>query len=332
MKPFDYQRIRTVAEIGARHAAATRFLAGGTNLIDLMKHEIETPDQVVDISRLELAAIEDAAGDELRVGALVTNTALASDERVRKHWPLLSYALLSGATVQLRNRATTGGNLLQRTRCYYFYDTARPCNKRHPGEGCSALKGQNRIHAILGASDQCIATHPSDMAVALAALDARVTVRNLEGEERELPIESLHRLPEDHPEQDTVLTPGDLITAVTLPAPPAGEQRYRKVRDRSSYAFALVSAAVVLEVRGGEVENVRIALGGVAHKPWRARKAEAALLGKAATEDSFREAAEAELAPARGYGHNEFKIPLARRTLIATLRDAAAPSSEEASL
>lgn len=329
MKHFDYRRIDTVEEIGRDDPGQARFLAGGTNLIDLMKHEIEAPDRLLDISRLKLATIEGGENGGLRIGALVTNTALASDSRVRKTWPLLSAALLSGATAQLRNRATTGGNLLQRTRCYYFYDTARPCNKRNPGEGCSALDGQNRIHAILGASDHCIATHPSDMAVAMVALGARVTLRAVDGGERELPVEELHRLPGDHPEQDTVLEPEELILGVTLPKPPPGRQLYRKVRDRSSYAFALVSVGVILHVAEGQVESVRIAFGGVAHKPWRAHKAEAALLNKATTEDNFRLAAEAELADARGYGSNDFKIPLARRTLIAALRDAA-HSEEEA--
>lgn len=328
MKPFEYRRIHTVEEIGRDDPGLARFLAGGTNLIDLMKHEIEVPDRLLDISRLKLATIKEDENGGLRVDTLVTNSTLASDPRVRKTWPLLSAALLSGATAQLRNRATTGGNLLQRTRCYYFYDTARPCNKRNPGEGCSALEGQNRIHAILGASDQCIATHPSDMAVAMVALDARLALRAADGGERELPVEELHRLPEDHPERDTVLEPEELILAVTLPAPPPGRQIYRKVRDRSSYAFALISVGVILHVVEGQVESIRIAFGGVAHKPWRAHKAEAALLNKAATEANFRLAAEAELADAKGYGSNDFKIPLARRTLIATLRDAAQSEEE----
>lgn len=322
MRPFDYHRIHTVEDIGPTATGNHRFLAGGTNLIDLMKHEIEAPERLLDISRLELATIDQTGNGELRVGALVTNTALASDHRVRQTWPLLSAALLSGATAQLRNRATTGGNLLQRTRCYYFYDTARPCNKRNPGEGCSAIEGQNRIHAILGASDQCIATHPSDMSVAMVALEARVGIRASDGDERELPVEELHRLPGEHPEQDTVLDPSDVILNVTLPPPPPGRQVYRKVRDRSSYAFALVSVAVILDILEGQVAHVRIAFGGVAHKPWRAHKAEAELQGKPATEANFRLAAEAELADARGYGDNDFKIPLAKRTLVATLRDA----------
>ena len=323
MKPFDYQRIDAVEEIAAQANEHSHFLAGGTNLVDLMKHEIETPERLLDISRLDLAQIDTGKNGGLQVGALVTNTALASDPRIRKQWPLLSAALLTGATTQLRNRATTGGNLLQRTRCFYFYDTARPCNKREPGAGCAALEGHNRIHAILGASEHCIATHPSDMAVAMVALDAEVRVRGRDGQSRDLPVEQLHRLPADQPQRDTVLEPGDLILGVFLPAPPQGRHLYRKVRDRSSYAFALVSVGVVLHVVDGRVDDVRIALGGVAHKPWRARKAEAALRGQAATEQNFLRAADAELADARGFGSNDFKIPLARRTLVATLRDAA---------
>lgn len=328
MRPFDYQRIDAVEDLGAETGARDRFLAGGTNLVDLMKHEIETPERLLDISRLELARIDDN-GDGLAIGALVTNTALASDSRVRTRWPLLSSALLAGATAQLRNRATTGGNLLQRTRCYYFYDTARPCNKRNPGEGCGAFAGFNRIHAILGASDQCIATHPSDMAVAMVALDAEVQLRAPDGSERQLAVEELHRLPGDEPQRDTVLEPGELITAVHLPAPPPGRQLYRKVRDRSSYAFALVSVGAILDVQDGKVNSVRIAFGGVAHKPWRARKAEQALQGQAATEENFLKAADAELAAAQGYGGNDFKIPLARRTLVAVLREAAGSAGEE---
>lgn len=330
MKPFEYRRINALEDLGQEEPGQARFLAGGTNLIDLMKHEIEVPDRLLDISPLKLASIEKGANGSLRVDTLVTNSMLASDPRVRETWPLLSAALLSGATAQLRNRATTGGNLLQRTRCYYFYDTARPCNKRNPGEGCSAREGQNRIHAILGASDQCIATHPSDMAVAMVALEATLTLRAADGHERELPVEELHRLPGDYPEKDTVLEQDELIVGATLPVPPSGRQLYRKVRDRSSYAFALVSVGVILQVVAGKVESVRIALGGVAHKPWRARKAEAALLHREATEANFRQAAEAELVDARGYGFNDFKIPLARRTLVATLRDAA-NTEEEAS-
>lgn len=328
MKPFDYQRINAVEDLVNDGEGQGRFLAGGTNLIDLMKHEIETPDRLLDISRLGLNRVLDGDDDGLRIEALVTNTAVASDPRIRQRWPLLSSALLSGATAQLRNRATTGGNLLQRTRCYYFYDTARACNKREPGQGCDALDGQNRIHAILGSSAHCIATHPSDMAVALVALDASVLARSNDGTTRQIPVEKLHRLPGDRPDNDSVLGRDELIVSVNLPPPPAGQQIYRKVRDRSSYAFALVSVAVVLNIVEGTTQSVRIALGGVAHKPWRAFKAESALLGQPATEDHFRHAAEAELADAVSYGGNDFKIPLARRTLVATLRDAAGMGQE----
>lgn len=322
MKPFIYQRINAVEDISGDAPGRARFLAGGTNLIDLMKHEIEAPDRLLDISRLKLDRMQDSEDGGLHVDTLVTNTALASDTRIRERWPLLSSALLSGATVQLRNRATTGGNLLQRTRCYYFYDTARPCNKREPGQGCSALEGQNRIHAILGASEHCIATHPSDMAVAMVALNANLSILGADGVTRFMPVEELHRLPGDRPELDTVLLQDELILGVHLPPPPPGQQVYRKVRDRSSYAFALVSVACVLRMEGDRIVDVRLALGGVAHKPWRAKKAEAALKGEVASEDLFRTAADAELDEAKAYGGNDFKIPLARRTLIAVLKEA----------
>ena len=238
-----------------------KFIAGGTNLIDLMKMRVETPAHLVDVNQLPLANIEDLDGGSLRIGALVRNSALAGDVRVRERYPVLSEALLAGASGQLRNRATTGGNLLQRTRCFYFYNTAMPCNKREPGSGCSALQGLNRIHAILGASPACIAVHPSDMAVAMTALDARVETLSAAGKTREIPMTEFHQLPGNTPEVETVLKPGELITAVTLPPPPPGGQAYRKVRDRASYAFALVSVAVAGD---------QVAMGGVAHKPWRA--------------------------------------------------------------
>src|SRR5690606_2820822 len=244
------------------------------------------------------------------------------------NWRLLSQALLSGATVQLRNRATTAGNLLQRTRCYYFYDTARPCNKRRPGEGCSALDGFTRIHAILGASKHCIATHPSDMAVAMMALDAQVVTANADGKSRRIALASFYSSPGDRPDIESVLQPGEWITHVELPPAPEGRQIYRKVRDRSSYAFALISVACVLGVEAGRVAEIRLALGGVAHKPWRAQKIEAALKGEAVSEARFEAAIDAELAVARAYGGNEFKIPLARRTLLAVLREAAAISGD----
>ncbi|MAM88146.1 MAG: xanthine dehydrogenase [unclassified Hahellaceae] len=322
MNPFTFESAhheRALAEL--EPGAADRYLAGGTNLVDLMKHEIEQPERLIDISRLEYNAIG-PAGDGLEIGALVTNTALASDARVRAGWPLLSQALLSGATVQLRNRATTAGNLLQRTRCYYFYDTARACNKRNPGEGCSALEGFTRIHAIFGASEHCIATHPSDMAVAMMALDATVKTLDASGQRRQIPLDDFYRLPGDRPDIETQLQAGEWITHVELPASLGGTQIYRKVRDRSSYAFALVSVACVLKMQGDRIVGVRLALGGVAHKPWRARKAEAALTGEVASEALFKSAVNAELETAQGHGGNDFKIPLARRTMLAVLRDA----------
>ena len=270
MKPFDYLRAENTA--AACHAGAGRgaaFIAGGTNLLDLMKLEVMTPDRLIDINRLDLADIEETEEGGLKIGALVTNSDLAADMRVRKTWPVLAKALLAGASGQLRNKATTGGNLLQRTRCYYFYDTAMPCNKREPGSGCSAIGGINRIHAILGASEKCIATHPSDMAVAMMALGAEVEIRGRDGETRQLPLDELYLLPGDTPERETVLAPGDLITAVILPAAPGGRHVYRKVRDRASYAFALVSVAAVVDVADGKIASARLAFGGLAPKPWR---------------------------------------------------------------
>lgn len=332
MRTFTYERAQS-NDSAVEHATrgGATFIAGGTNLLDLMKLEVETPHHLVDVNRLPLDRIEETPEGGLRIGALVTNTALANDPRVVGRWPLLSRALLSGATVQLRNKATTAGNLLQRTRCYYFYDTASACNKRRPGSGCDALGGFNRIHAILGASEHCIATHPSDMAVAMVALGAVLETLKPDGRRRQVPVETLHRLPGETPQIETVLEKGELIEAVTLPPPPPGRQLYRKVRDRASYAFALVSVAVALELDGERVGSVRLALGGVAHKPWRAEHAEARLLGGPATRGAFREAAEAELAEARGQGGNDFKIPLARRVVTATLAEAAGlePAAEE---
>jgi xanthine dehydrogenase YagS FAD-binding subunit len=310
VNPFSYEQPTDVT--GALGAVAAhpgaKFIAGGTNLIDLMKVRVETPLHLVDINHLPLAGIEDTPEGGLRIGALARNSVLAADRRVRRAYPVLSEAILAGASGQLRNRATTAGNLLQRTRCYYFYNPGTPCNKRQPGSGCAALEGFNRIHAILGASSACIATHPSDMAVALAALDAEVEVASAAGS-RTIPLAELHTLPGEHPEVETTLRPGELITAVTLPPPPKGGQAYRKVRDRASYAFALVSVAVA----GG-----RVALGGVAHRPWRAARLEKALAEGAAIHD----AADAELASAQGYGGNDFKIPLARRVIARTWRQA----------
>ena len=322
MKAFAYQRADSTA-----HAAAAavkpgaRIIAGGTNLLDLMKLQVETPSQLVDINRLPLDKIEETPDGGLRVGTLVRNSDLAADPRVRQRYGVLSRALLAGASAQLRNKATTGGNLLQRTRCYYFYDVTKPCNKRNPGSGCAALAGFNRIHAILGTSDQCIATHPSDMAVAMRALDARVETVNPEGEERVIPIAELHRLPGKTPEIETSLKSGEIITAVTLPPPPPGVQLYRKVRDRASYAFALVSVAAIVDSSRGRINSARLAFGGLAPKPWRVARAEEKLANTSASPSAFNAAADAVLDGARGFGGNDFKLPLTRRTLHAVLAE-----------
>jgi xanthine dehydrogenase YagS FAD-binding subunit len=324
MKPFRYERASGVASACASAAEpAAKFVAGGTNLIDLMKLQIETPARLVDIGPLPLADIEETADGGLRVGALVTNSALAADLRVRRRYPLLSQAILSGASTQIRNKATTGGNLLQRTRCPYFYDTTKPCNKRAPGSGCAALAGLNRMNAVLGVSDDCIAAHPSDMAVAMTALDARVETVAPDGASRTIPIDTLYRAPGNTPHVETVLAPGELIRSVLLPPPPPGRQVYRKVRDRASFAFALVSVAAIVARQDDRVRAARVAFGGVSYKPWRSGEAEAALAGAAVARASFDAAGVAALRNARGYGHNDFKIPLARRTLRATLTDAA---------
>ena len=329
MKPFDYQRAEdpaaAVATMAARPGAS--FLAGGTNLVDHLKLGVTSPDLLVDLGRLDLADIEDLADGGLRIGAMVRNSDLAADPRVRRGYPVLSRALLSGASGQLRNAATTGGNLLQRTRCVYFQDTTTPCNKREPGSGCSALGGYTRYHAILGASEECIATHPSDLAVALTALEATVVVLGADGRQR-IPVAELHRLPGDDPHLDTVLEHGDLITAVELPAPvPSQRSTYRKIRDRASYAFALVSVAAVLELDssgpGPSIRAARLALGGVAHAPWRARRAEQALIGAPATREMFRQAAAAELEQARPVSGNEFKVPMAQGALVTVLSELA---------
>ncbi len=317
MKEFTFQRAKTPAEAAAAVAAkpGAKFIGGGTNLLDLAKLEVETPSHIVDVNRLGLDGIEDTADGGLRIGASVRNSDLAADMRVRRDYAVLSRALLSGATGQLRNKATTAGNLLQRTRCYYFYDTSKPCNKREPGSGCSAIGGFNRIHAIVGASDHCIATNPSDMNVAMRALDATIETLQPNGATRAIPIEEFHRLPGSTPEVETVLQPGELITGVTLPKPVGGVQIYRKVRDRASYAFALVSVAAIIHAEpGGRIRAARLAFGGLAHKPWRVPAAEAALVdgqGSAAVET----AADEVLRGARGFGSNDFKIPLTRRTL-----------------
>ena len=324
MKPFRYERASEIASACALAAQPTvKFIAGGTNLVDLMKLQIEAPAQLVDITRLPLNRIEETAEGGLRIGALVTNSAAAVDMRVRRRYPLLAQAILAGASTQLRNKATTGGNLLQRTRCAYFYDTTKPCNKRVPGSGCAALAGLNRMNAVLGVTDDCIAAHPSDMAVAMTALDAVVETVAPDGSTRAIPIDELYRPPGDTPHIETVLTPGELIVSVLLPPPPAGRQVYRKVRDRVSYAFALVSVAAILDVDGDRVRAARVAFGGLSYKPWRSTEAEAALVGALATRAAFDAAGIAALRNARGYGHNDFKIPLARRTLRATLTQAA---------
>jgi xanthine dehydrogenase YagS FAD-binding subunit len=323
MKPFHYEKASAIASACASAAGpSAKFVAGGTNLIDLMKLQIETPVHLVDINALPLREIEETPDSGLRIGALVSNSAVAADIRVRRRYPLLSQALLSGASGQLRNKATTGGNLLQRTRCPYFYDTTKPCNKRVPGSGCSALRGLNRMNAVLGVSDDCIATHPSDMAVAMAALDARVETVRRDGGTRTIPIEALYRAPGNTPNIETVLAPGELIRSVVLPPPPPGRQIYRKVRDRASYAFALVSVAAIVAHDNDHVQAARVAFGGLSYKPWRSHDAEAALSGATLTRASYDAAGTAALKNARGYGHNDFKIPLARRTLRATLAEA----------
>src|SRR5712691_2598077 len=327
MKPFRYERASGVASACASAAEPTaKFIAGGTNLIDLMKLQIEAPAHLVDIGLLPLADIEETAEGGLRIGARVTNSALAADMRVRRLYPLLSQAILAGASTQLRNKATTGGNLLQRTRCLYFYDTTKPCNKRVPGSGCAALGGINRMNAVLGVSDDCIAAHGSDMAVAMAALDARVETVARDGATRTIPIDALYRAPGNTPHIETVLAPGELIRSVLLPPPPPGRQLYRKVRDRASFAFALVSVAGVVALDDDRVRAARVAFGGISYKPWRSREAEAELVGARVTRASFDAAGVAAFRNARGYGHNDFKIPLARRTLRATLADAAGVS------
>ena len=314
MKPFTYERAQSPAEAAAAavRIQGARFIAGGTNLLDLMKLQIEAPTHLIDVNGLALDKIEATAEDGLRIGALVRNTDLAADPRVRRDYAVLARALLAGASGQLRNMATTAGNLLQRTRCPYFYDTNMPCNKRQPGSGCSAIGGFSRSHAVVGVSDACIATHPSDMAVAMRALDATVETVKADGATRRIPIAEFHRLPGDTPQQETVLEAGELITAVTLPKPVGGKQLYYKVRDRASYAFALVSVAAIVQPDS----TGRVALGGVAHKPWRVEAAEAELPRGA-------EAVTARLlADAKPTEQNKFKLPLVRRALAAALAEA----------
>jgi len=322
---FQYSRAADVADAVRQMAAdpAAKLIAGGTNLIDLMKEDVERPSRLIDITRLPLKSVEPTADGGLRIGALVPNSDLAYHPLVESRYPMLSSAILAGASQQLRNMASTGGNLLQRTRCYYFYDTATPCNKREPGSGCAAVHGLNRMHAVLGTSESCIATHPSDMCVALAALDARVHAAG-PGGERVIGFADFHRLPGDAPQRDTNLSPGEIVTAVELPARGfSANYTYLKIRDRLSYAFALVSVAAGLELEGGTIREARIALGGVAHKPWRDPTAEAALRGQAADDASFARVADLYLRDARGYPHNSFKIDLARRAIVRALTQAA---------
>ena len=322
---FQYARAADVADAVRQIATdpTARFIAGGTNLVDLMKYDVEKPLRLIDISRLPLKTVDETAKGGVRIGALVPNTDVAYHPLVEKRYPLLSSAILAGASQQLRNMASTGGNLLQRTRCFYFYDVATPCNKREPGSGCSAINGINRINAILGTSDACIATHPSDMCVALAALEASVHVAGPAGT-RTIAFADFHRLPGDTPERDTNLRPDELVTAVELPARGfAANYSYLKIRDRLSYAFALVSVAAALELDSGRIKQARLALGGVAHKPWRNPEVEATLQGKAPDGQAFAQAADLLLRDAQGFAHNAFKIELARRAIVRTLTQAA---------
>ncbi|UOQ98364.1 xanthine dehydrogenase family protein subunit M [Hymenobacter sp. 5317J-9] len=323
----QFQYVRPTKQQAAIEAVAkdanAKFIAGGTNLVDLMKRGVMAPQKLVDINRLPLTKIEHES-NSLRIGALALNSTVADDQQVRERQPLLVQAINAGASAQLRNMATTGGNMLQRTRCPYFYDTALPCNKREPGTGCGALEGVNRMHAIFGFSDKCIAVHPSDMSVALVALDATVLVSGPRGDRR-IAFADLHRLPGDTPEKDTTLEPGELITAVEVPDNPFTKHvSYYKVRERASYAFALVSAAAALALDGSTIRAARLAFGGVAHKPWRLQAAEQFLVGKPATEDTFRQAATVAMQGAKAFKHNEYKLRLAPNTLIQALKNAAA--------
>jgi xanthine dehydrogenase YagS FAD-binding subunit len=331
---FHYARANDVADAVRQVAAdpTSKFIAGGTNLIDLMKEGVERPSRLIDISRLPLTKVEETADGGLRIGALVPNSDLSYHPLIERRYPLLASAILAGASQQLRNMASTGGNLLQRTRCAYFYDTATPCNKREPGTGCSAINGVNRTHAILGASEACIATHPSDMCVALAALDAKVHVMGPAGA-RAIAFKDFHRLPERTPQRETNLQANEIVTAIELPEKGfAANYSYLKIRDRLSYAFALVSIAAALELEGGAIREARLALGGVAHKPWRDMEAEAALRGQPASEAAFAHAADLLLRDAKGYAHNAFKIDLARRGIVRTLTQAAQATPQSQSV
>lgn len=323
MTPFSYSKPADVAQAINLAGPASRFIAGGTNLLDLMKENIAHPEHLIDITGLPLKDVRETPGGGLMIGALVSNADLAWHPLIETRYPLLSQAVLAGASPQLRNMASTGGNLLQRTRCYYFYDSTVPCNKREPGSGCPAKRGLNRIHAILGASDDCVATHPSDMCVALAALEAVVHVEGRAGK-RTLEFADFHRLPADSPERDNQLADDELITAIELP--PAQFQQhshYLKIRDRASYAFALVSVAAALELDGDVIRDVRLALGGVAHKPWRDKVVERSLIGQPVSRENFVAAADAMLRDAQPLEHNAFKIKLARRAIVRALSDAA---------
>ena len=321
MRPFKYTRATdptAAAGVVAANAQA-KFLAGGTNILDLMKEDVERPTELVDLTRLKLAEIKEAGGG-LSIGALATNTDTANHPLIRRNYPLLTQAIVAGASGQLRNMATNGGNLMQRTRCQYFYDTAMPCNKREPGTGCGALEGLNRMHAILGWSEKCVATYPGDMATALYALEAVVRVRGADGRERTMPVSEFHRLPGDTPELDNNLKHGELIVAIELPKSSfAKNSYYLKVRDRASYAFALVAVAAALELDGTRIQQVRVVLGSVAHKPWRSPDAEAALAGKVASEENFRAAAEVALTGAKPLAHNAYKVELAKRAIVRAL-------------
>ena len=323
MNPFQYSKPADVHEAVHMSSAASRFIAGGTNLLDLMKENISRPEHLIDITGLPLQGVEETASGGVMIGALVSNADLAWHPVIEARYPLLSQAILAGASPQLRNMASTGGNLLQRTRCYYFYDASVPCNKREPGSGCPARTGLNRIHAILGASEHCVATHPSDMCVALAALEARVHVEGRAGA-RVIEFADFHRLPGDTPQRDNLLADDELITAIELPANQlARHSHYLKIRDRASYAFALVSVAAALELDGDQIIDARVALGGVAHKPWRDRAVEASLIGQTVSRETFSNAADALLQDAVPLEHNGFKIKLARRGIIRALSDAA---------
>jgi xanthine dehydrogenase YagS FAD-binding subunit len=328
MRPFKYV-LSDTPETAVRAVSSSptaKFLAGGTNILDLMKEDIERPTELVDINKLNLAEIRSTSRG-ISIGALAKNTDTANHPLVRQNYPLLTKAILAGASGQLRNMATNGGNLMQRTRCQYFYDIAMPCNKRDPGTGCGAMQGINRIHAILGYSDKCIATYPGDMANALYALDAVVRTRRANGDERTIPIQDFHRLPGNTPEKDNNLEHGELIVAIELPKNNfAGSSYYLKVRDRASYAFAMVAVATALEVSGGKggraIKQARVVLGGVAHKPWRSAEAEAELLGKPANDDSFKAAAEAALRGAKPFEHNAYKVELGKRAIVLALQEA----------